>query len=519
MMASLPSPARGQGGVYPALSAAVAALAFLALEITAWRHAGGVFAYPLDDVYIHMSMAESILQGGYGINPGEPASAASSILYPVLLLPLFGAAVQLWQPLVLNALGVLLCGALWGAGVARAGLSRMTALVFAIVGPLALNMAGLAYTGMEHSLHAAAALATVLGLWIFVTEGRIGALLILGTFFAPLFRLEGLALSGLVCSVLLLRGRIGAGFALGVATLAPVLAFMAFLHGLGLLWLPGSVIAKVNLIGAELGPLRRVLAQFLVNLLPVQGRVLAAGTLLCLVLPLLLPVLRRDGRGLFLLALGLAGLAHLLGGQIGWMHRYEIYILAALALGLLLVAGNLAGPVAETLKALLVLALGLVGLSFWTILGTSYIWNPRAVLLQQGQMARFVKEWWKAPVALNDLGLVAWQNPDYVLDLFGLGSPEALALRLAPHQPGWAEPLLRRHGVQLAMIYDDWLGRSLGPEAVRLGQLVLIERQAALGGYAVSFYATDPAAAPRLRGLLTDFAQTLPPGARWEPAP
>lgn len=517
MMSSLPSSARASGGGYPALSAAVAALAFLALEYAAWRHAGGVFAYPLDDVYIHMSMAESILQGGYGINPGEPASAASSILYPVLLLPLFGAAVQLWQPLVLNALGVVLCGALWGAGVARAGFARGAGLLFAIGGPLALNMAGLGYTGMEHSLHAAAALATVLGLWIFLTEGRIGALLILGTFFAPLFRLEGLALSGLVCLALLIRGQWRAGFTLGAATLAPVLGFMAFLHGLGLPWLPGSVIAKVNLIGAELGPLRRALAQFTVNLLYVPGRILAAATALGLALALV-PALRRDGRALFLLVLGLAGLAHLVGGQIGWMHRYENYILSALALGLTLVAGSLAGRAAEGLQVALVLGLGLAAFTYWPILVGSYLWNPRVVVLQQGQMARFVKDWWHGPVAVNDLGYVAWQNPNYVLDLFGLGSSEALALRLAPHARGWAEPLLRRHGVQLAMIYDSWMGDALGPEAVRLGELVLDERRAALGGDHVSFYATDPAAAPKLRGLLADFARTLPPGAHWEPA-
>lgn len=518
-MASLPSSARAQGGGYPALSAAVAALAFLALEITAWRHAGGVFAYPLDDVYIHMSMAESILQGGYGINPGEPASAASSILYPFLLLPVFGAAVQLWQPLLLNALGVMLCGALWGAGVARAGFGRMVALVFALGGPLALNMAGLAFTGMEHSLHAAATLATVLGLWIFVTEGRIGALLLLGTFLAPLFRLEGLALSGLVCLVLLMRGRLTAGIVLGLATLAPVLGFMAFLHGMGLPWLPGSVIAKVNIIGAELDTLHRALVQMRVNLIPVPGQILAAATLLCLALPIGAPALRRDGRGLFLLALGLAGTAHLFGGQIGWMHRYENYILSGLALGLMLIAGSLAGRAGEMLQVALVAGFGLAASAYWPILVGSYLWNPRAVVLQQGQMARFVKEWWRAPVALNDLGSVAWQNPNYVLDIYGLGSSEALALRLAPHGRGWVEPLLRRHHVQLAMIYDDWVGDALGPEAVRLGQLVLEDTRAALGGNAVSVYATDPAAAPQLRTMLAEFAQTLPQGVRWEPVP
>ena len=46
-----------------------------------WRN-GGEFAYTLDAPYTHMALAGHILQGTYGLNPGEPASPSSSILYP-----------------------------------------------------------------------------------------------------------------------------------------------------------------------------------------------------------------------------------------------------------------------------------------------------------------------------------------------------------------------------------------------------------------------------------------------------
>ena len=63
-----------------ALVGALAALAgFAALQLAAFLIAG-VFEYPLDDVYIHLAMAEGIVAGGYGVNPGEPASAASSTM-------------------------------------------------------------------------------------------------------------------------------------------------------------------------------------------------------------------------------------------------------------------------------------------------------------------------------------------------------------------------------------------------------------------------------------------------------
>ena len=60
---------------------------FLAMQAIALWRAGGQFAYPVDDVYIHLAVGEQIAAGGYGINAGEPAAAAASALYPFLLTP------------------------------------------------------------------------------------------------------------------------------------------------------------------------------------------------------------------------------------------------------------------------------------------------------------------------------------------------------------------------------------------------------------------------------------------------
>ena len=62
----------------PILGLLAALAGFLLWEIAALLHAG-VFEYPLDDVYIHLAIASEIMRGGYGVNAGEPASAASSI--------------------------------------------------------------------------------------------------------------------------------------------------------------------------------------------------------------------------------------------------------------------------------------------------------------------------------------------------------------------------------------------------------------------------------------------------------
>lgn len=48
--------------------------------------------YTLDDPYIHLSLAENLLRGHYGVNLDEVASPSSSILYPFLLACALGEA-------------------------------------------------------------------------------------------------------------------------------------------------------------------------------------------------------------------------------------------------------------------------------------------------------------------------------------------------------------------------------------------------------------------------------------------
>lgn len=217
--------------------------ALVIFELIAWGIAGG-FEYPLDDTYIHLAMAENIGRGGYGINAGEYASASSSVLWPFLLVPLAASEAGRYLPLALNALalmGLCLC---WGYAVARARLSRPVTLALAIVGPVALNMYGVAALGMEHSLHALLTVLVVLGLGLFFDERRATWWLIVAIVLAPLVRFEGMALSLVAATILALRGQWRVGLAAALATVAASAAFMVFLHSIGLSMLPSSVLAK-----------------------------------------------------------------------------------------------------------------------------------------------------------------------------------------------------------------------------------------------------------------------------------
>lgn len=493
----------------------LAALAgFLALQAVAAFRAG-VFEYPLDDVYIHLAMAETIAHGTYGVNTGEPASASSSILYPLLLLPFPGTELQRWLPFFWNMVAVAGCGWVWGRIAETAALTGGVAMAVVLAGPVFLNMSGVGFTGMESALHMLGSLTVLYGLWLFLTQGRVAPWLVAAAILTPLLRFEGLALSLSAAAVLALGGRRGAAALIAVVVIGLVAGFALFLTSIGLPPLPGSILAKTSGLAPGEGPLMRALVGSIGNLSKPAGLLLAGLITVLLALALALPTLRR-GPAAWLVGVSLlSGMAHLVLGQVGWMHRYEPYAIAGLVATLLLGSAGLSASAARAMRGLAVGAILVAGLVYMPALLGIYLWNPRAVHLQQAQMARLVRDYLKVPVAVNDLGRVAWGNPDYVLDLWGLGSNEVMNMRFSGERllPGWAEPLAAEHGVRAAMIYDSWFGEAVGPDWVRTGTLTMARPEGQLGDWTVSFYATDPAYAPEMRAKLEEFAPTLPEGA------
>src|SRR4051812_12571253 len=215
---------------------------------------GGEFAYGMDGPYIHMAMGDQIRQGHYGLNPGEPASPSSSILYPFLMAVLsplpFGAATSLIFCLVANAgSAAMLCLLAAECGIRLRDIATGYLMAIAAAMALSLNLVGLAMGGLEHAPQVTFTLVALLGLVRFchrdeVDAWWIGALLVL-----PLLRFESASVTlGCVLAMLAL-GR----WRLALATLgmlALVLgAFFATMHALGLPALPQSVIDRSMVAG------------------------------------------------------------------------------------------------------------------------------------------------------------------------------------------------------------------------------------------------------------------------------
>jgi len=479
---------------------------------------GGIFEYPLDDTYIHLAIADVISKGGYGANLGEYSSPGSSPLYPFLLTPFAGSDVQRFVPLIWNVAALGGLSWLWGlvlteAGYLRAGWRPLGVLV-AVLGPTLMMMPTVAMTGMEHSLQALAALAVVAGLLRYARgTGGIG-LILFGAFFGAAFRFEGAALGLAAGLALFFTGARRQGLGAIGLTLLPLLAFMAFLNALGLDALPSSVKVKLARGGSDTSLSGGLLSPgHLVELMSLPVLLLVFLALLIVVLWWTTPALRSRRWSWGIGAVLFAIVAHLAVGRFGWMFRYEHYVLvagAAMAFAL--------APMADVTPRRRLSVLAVLACAALVYLPQGLAVPPQAavsIFNQQRQMARLAKDELRMPVAVNDLGWVAWRNPNEVLDLWGLASAEARVARIGDGSPGWAGRLTAEHNVPVAMIYDHWFGAGIGAEWQKVATLTRPQGPGVLGVPIVSFYATSAAAVDPLRDALQRWLPGLPPADRF----
>jgi hypothetical protein len=210
-------------------------------------------------------------------------------------------------------------------------------------------------------------------------------------------------------------------------------------------------------------------------------------------------------------------------GQFGWFHRYEIYAVVMTFMGVWFVFSDLIAARLARVRGGVALLLVVAAALFVT--GKNYVYAtllevPVAannIFEQQLQMRRFVTEVYRKPVAANDVGLLTYGNPDYVLDLWGLGSEDARKLRAARKDGEWMAELAAARGIGLALVYEDGYFKAPFPSSwVRVGRLHLGHAKVTPARSAVTFFATDPREVDALREELRAFRPTLPAGVALE---
>jgi hypothetical protein len=401
----------------------------------------------------------------------------------------------------------------------------------AIVLPLwALFLPALAYTGMEHTLHAALVLQAVVLLTLLVageaTPRRWAAyyaLLALGS----CFRLETMFVAAGCGAALLFATSRRLGGA-DVATAWPVRRRLLHTAATGIVaGIPILVIGGVNLaFGRDFFP-NSVVAKTALgqdeSLFPTWDAVLnnlntdaLLGALFVLaVVYLIFSAYGFLGRNTTLAtAFAVTALLHFGFASIGWYHRYQAYLIVIGLLFLLRAAPEVVRPRWREASllclavAILLFSVGRLHLLSSTPLAASNTYR------QQYQVGRFMDRYYDGePIAVQDLGYVALLHDGPVVDINGLGSHEILDLRQDDAFDQRAmRRIIDREGVQaIALFANEYVFRL--PESwIGVGEWSLGQKKVSPLYSTVTFYAPNERLARELAANLRDFRDELPDG-------
>lgn len=523
------------GSVKIALFVGLSFLIFaIAVEhISIIRMNSGFFTYTLDDPYIHLALAENITGGHYGVNANEFSAPSSSILWPFILALFSFTSYFVYVPLLLNVIASMVIVFLFYKILDRClgnidiRDKRVISSFSVVLLILATNIVGLVFTGMEHSFQVLSVVLILYGLFLEIETKKVAPWLIAAIVIAPLIRYENLAVSCAAIFFLAFRKHYKYSLFLIVILVLFIGTFSIFLLHLGLEPLPTSVIFKSSVISNGGNPLillrhffldQRDMAHALTN----SGGGSMTLILSCVLLSLIAYVSfskNKDGKRLLAGAISFSITLHLLFGENGWFFRYEIYIWTVAVLTLIYVFGEtlIRKDSDRTSNTHTKRILMMVTLSVF-IICTEYISAlfiirvaSNNIYQQHFQMHRFAVDYYDKPIAVGDLGYVSFQNDNYVLDLVGLASIKALNYRSSGNTADWMNILAEENGVRFAMIYENSFP-NIPQNWIKIGELRLGRQRITPFGSAVSFYAIGEESFIETRGIVREFAASLPGG-------
>jgi len=478
----------------------------------------GLIVYTTDDAYIHLALAENISKGHYGVNLQEYSSPSSSIIWPLLLASFTGFSLGYLMPLIVNTLSAmgtlyiffLLIKEIFLKESSGSSKFNKIALLFMILLIPAANLIGYIFSGMEHLLQLFFTVLIIWGLLTTIQKKFISVWLLAAVIIAPLIRYENLALSFASLIFLYFTGYKKKAFVIFILVAVLAGSFSIFLLNLGLEPLPLSVFQKSSVVSS--GSINSILENFKTNIFNPRCFLLLVGMLF---LSSLAVSKKRNKEGKLLAGcIALAILLHLLIGKHG---RYIVYIWTASILTFLFLYKEWLKKVIaqnsffKTAAFSLIITILLSYTYFITLITVPLASNN--IYEQQYQMHRFIVEYYKKPVAVNDLGYVSYKNDNYILDLVGLASMEVQRERNNSNTSEWMNKTANTHNVKLAIVYDKWFD-EFPDNWIKVGELHLGKTKVAPSKEVVSFYILDNEIKDEVVKLLKTFRETLPEGIK-----
>jgi hypothetical protein len=461
-----------------ALPALLAAVLCLLRAVAVGIATGSPYVLALDDPYIHFAVARQFGRtGAFSLDPFEAAAPSSSPFWLLSLVPASLSGI-LWLPVVqvvlVNTAGAAFAMRVLWSLLRQAAVPVRRRLPVLMLIALFLPLIPLESTGMEHVWHVALCLwiADRHGTWMrlgrrrALWEALAAAFLAAGLRFETAFFLVGFGLVALVRRDV--RGVAG----LAVASALGACAALAITRMGSDAWVPSSILAKTA-SGTE-GLVDRLR----------EGWDRLAGHRFHAPLALANALALAWGMGLHGAARArvaqwpatyLAAVAlHALLARFGWMERYDAYLVAPGLLGIIAAFQCMEGRRGSAARgwAFRVAGGALCGGIAWFgfVKAWAHLWSVGLALSMVGQHQRAAElvlanpHMAEAPIAVTDLGLIAWITDAPMADLEGLTSPELLRAKLSADRNDVTRRILRERGVRYAIIHD-----ALVPEPIRAG--------------------------------------------------
>lgn len=431
--------------------------------------------YPLDDVYIHLSIAKNLLQTGtWGLYPNENIGASSSPLYTLLLSPFtFSPQVAQYTPLLMNIVISICILFVFHLVLKNVNLSFGVRVILGIVFILIVPLPSLTAMGMEHLLHSL----FVLLLVYLIQKNETNQLIIpILTALAVFIRLE---------TAFLIAGiSIWCLYEKNWSTLLQII--IGFIIGIGFYWAL-SLIFSLNFIP------NTILLKTVVNeeawLPSTITKIWNSKLLLFLTILSITTLIIRWKFSKFFLIVFVTSLLHLLLARQGWFYRYEAYIISLFLIAF--VIEFLQNDVHQKKVISYLIALVFIAIcikrAFLSLTTTTTASNN--IYDQQIHMSMMLFAIpQKETIAVNDIGAVSYFTPHHFIDLYGIATEEVYDLKRKNHyHSAQLQLLLENKKTTLLCVYSSWFEESLFDNYKPIGTLHL-ENNVVCGDTVVSFY-------------------------------
>jgi len=226
-------------------------------------------------------------------------------------------------------------------------------------------------------------------------------------------------------------------------------------------------------------------------------------------------------------------LLHTLFASLGWLFRYEAYLLALLYFALMhIISKNIS--IARSL--MVALSMIFIILSIPVIVDRITLSHNiitkagKNIHDQQIQMSRFLKTYYnESKVMANDIGAITYYSDIKLKDLVGLGSNDVVSLRKKNkvHQiwgRSWSESggdewdwitvFSKYKEYSVIIIYDSWFRINSKADYERLGLIKIgelwIRGNVVCGGNPVCFYTSDETMVEKFKDNMLKFKEIVP---------